>query len=168
MAPQAQGTLLGGRVGRRRALGGLAGLGAVLGLAACGGVAAAGGSPTMSGGRQQVFLTIMGGVKLAPDGQLHDAVTPADFAVAAGRPVDVTVYNYDDAPHSFTSKELGTNPTLAGATQKGVPAVTTFSFVPAKAGKYRWQCDLPCDGDADGWAMANPGYMSGYVTVVAG
>jgi hypothetical protein len=153
----------GARIGRRGMLGGMLGASA-LALAACGTVGTAGPAPTSSEA-QQVSLTVVGGIKLAPDGKLHDAFSPADFTVTQNRPVQVTVYSYDDAPHSMTAPALNLNPTIAPSPTKGVPAVTTYRFTPTKAGKFLWSCDLPCDGDANGWAMANPGYMSGYITV---
>jgi hypothetical protein len=98
-----------------------------------------------------------------PDGAWHDAFLPADFTVHARRRVTITVYNYDDMPHSFTSSALAVNATIpAGAAD--TPSKTTFSFVaPATAGSYQWWCALPCDS----WAMANNGYMRGLVTVQA-
>lgn len=153
---------MGSRTARRSMLGGMLGSSA-LALAACGPLAAA-GAPGASEA-QKVSLTVVGSLKLGPDGKLHDAFSPADFTVTQGRPVDVTVYNYDDAPHSMTAPDLQLNPTIAPSATKGVPAVTTYRFTPTKAGKFPWSCDLPCDGDANGWAMANPGYMSGYITV---
>ncbi|MGE5283156.1 MAG: cupredoxin domain-containing protein [Chloroflexota bacterium] len=99
--------------------------------------------------------------KKGSDGNWHDAFLPADFTVAAGATVRVTVYNYDDMPHSFTSTELGTNVTIkAGSEDKA--GVTTFTFhAPQKAGSYEWFCALPCDP----WAMTHDGFMRGHVTV---
>lgn len=151
-------------IGRRQMLGGMAGGAAVLALAACG-TAVSANAPASPADVQTVSMTVIGSVKLGPDGKMHDAFTPADFTVTQNRPVKVTVYSYDDAPHSVTASDLQLNAMIAPSTQKGVPAVTTFSFTPTKTGKFLWNCDLPCDGDADGWAMANPGFMSGYITV---
>ena len=99
--------------------------------------------------------------KLGPEGTWHDAFLPADFSVKPGATVKVTVYNYDEGEHSFTSAHLGTNVTIAaGSATK--PKVTTFTFhAPAKAGSYLWYCAKPCDP----WAMSHDGYMRGYVTV---
>ena len=148
--------------GRRRVLAGAIGGASLVALAACGGVAT---SQVSTSETQQVFLTVLPGMKLGPDGKLHDAFSPADFTVTQGRPVSVTVYNYDNMPHSVTAPLLGLNATIVASTKKGVPAVTTFTFTAAKAGKFLWNCDLPCDDDANGWAMSHPGYMSGYITV---
>lgn len=96
-----------------------------------------------------------------PEGTWHDAFLPADFSVQPGTMVKVTVLNYDEGEHSFTSARLGTNVTIAPGSAKN-PAVTTFTFrAPTKAGSYLWYCALPCDP----WAMSHDGYMRGVVTV---
>lgn len=156
----------GARVGRRAVLGSMAGGAAIVTLAACG-TAVTTGAAASPADAQNVTMTVMGSVKLGPDGKMHDAFTPADFTVTQNRSVKVTVYSYDDAPHSVSAPDLTLNAMIAPSTTKGVPAVTTFSFTPTRSGKFLWNCDLPCDGDANGWAMANPGFMSGYITVTA-
>lgn len=99
--------------------------------------------------------------KMGPDGNWHDAFLPADFSVKAGSTVRVTVYNYDEGEHTFTSLGLGTNETIAAGSE-AKPAVTTFTFkAPQKAGRYEWLCALPCDP----WAMNHNGFMRGYVSV---
>ena len=101
--------------------------------------------------------------KRGPDGNWHDAFLPADFTVHAGETVTVTVYNYDDMPHSFTSQSLAVNQTIPGGSASS-PSKTTFKFTaPSRSGSYQWWCALPCDP----WAMAHDGYMRGYVTVSA-
>ncbi|MCL4508328.1 MAG: cupredoxin domain-containing protein [Chloroflexi bacterium] len=151
------------KLDRRGVLAGLVGTSAVA-LAACGGIAQSKASAGAAN-EQQVYLTVMGSIKMGPDGKMHDAFTPADFSVVQNRPVKVTVYSYDDAPHSITAPALKLNQVIAPRKTKGTPAVTTFTFTPTQTGKFLWNCDLPCDGDANGWAMQNPGYMSGYITV---
>jgi plastocyanin len=100
--------------------------------------------------------------KLGPEGTWHDAFLPADFSVKAGETVRVTVYNYDEGEHSFTSSGLGTNVMIAAGTESK-PAVTTFTFhAPKKAGSYLWICAMPCDP----WAMNHDGFMRGYVMVI--
>jgi heme/copper-type cytochrome/quinol oxidase subunit 2 len=100
--------------------------------------------------------------KKGPDGKWHDAFLPANFTALAGVPVRVTVFNYDDMPHSFTSSALHVNKVIPSA--KGEkPSKTTFVFTPKKAGKFLWWCAVPCDP----WAMGHAGYMRGYVKVVA-
>ncbi len=99
--------------------------------------------------------------KKGSDGNWHDAFLPADFSVKAGETVRVTVFNYDDMPHSFTSAQLGTNATIPGGSEDK-PSETTFTFhAPQKAGSYEWYCAIPCDP----WAMAHDGFMKGHVTV---
>lgn len=99
--------------------------------------------------------------KMGSDGNWHDAFLPADFSVKPGSMVRVTVYNYDEGEHSFTSSGLGTNVTIAAGSE-AKPAVTTFTFrAPQKAGHYEWYCALPCDP----WAMSHNGFMRGYVSV---
>jgi plastocyanin len=96
-----------------------------------------------------------------PDGNWHDAFLPADFSVSAGATVRVTVYNYDDMPHSFNADQLGTDVTIPGGSEDK-PSVTTFTFrAPQTAGSYEWYCAMPCDP----WAMNHDGYMRGRVTV---
>lgn len=99
--------------------------------------------------------------KMGSDGNWHDAFLPADFSVKPGSVVRVTVYNYDEGEHSFTSPELGTNVTIAAGSEAKA-AVTTFTFrAPQKAGRFEWFCALPCDP----WAMSHNGFMRGYVSV---
>lgn len=99
--------------------------------------------------------------KKGPDGKWHDAYLPADFTVAAGAKVVVTVLNYDDGSHSFSSSSLNVNALIKGG-KSNKPSSTTFSFIaPKKSGKYAWWCAMPCDP----WAMSHNGYMRGIVTV---
>lgn len=99
--------------------------------------------------------------KLGSDGSWHDAFLPADFSVKAGATVQVTVYNYDDMPHTFTAMGLGTNVEIAAGSE-GKPSKTTFTFrAPQQAGSYEWYCSLPCDP----WSMTHFGFMKGHVTV---
>ena len=73
----------------------------------------------------------------------------------------MTVRNYDEAAHTFTSTELGTNQMIA-AGSAGSPSTTTFTVTaPTKRGRYQWHCMMPCDP----WAMAHDGFMTGFVTV---
>lgn len=141
-------------------------------LSACGGGGKSGEAAASGGAGSQSSSATTENVKLVvktdeehakkgPDGKWHDAFLPADFSVKAGTTVQVTVYNYDEAPHSFTAPELGTNATIAAGGEKK-PSKTTFTFkAPKKAGKYEWICVQPCDP----WAMSHDGFMKGYVTV---
>jgi cupredoxin-like protein len=99
--------------------------------------------------------------KMGSDGNWHDAYLPGDFSVKAGATVKVTVYNYDEAEHTFTAPGLEANATIAAGSESK-PAVSTFIFhAPQKAGRYEWFCALPCDP----WAMSHDGFMRGYVSV---
>jgi len=156
----------------RRILPALVSLGAIAVLAtalsACGGGSSSAtadeATEAASQGAQNVKLVIKSDeqkAKKGPDGNWHDAFLPANFSVEAGDVVNVTVYNYDDMPHTFTSSGLGTNETIAAGSEEK-PSKTTFTFdAPSKAGSYEWLCALPCDP----WAMNHIGYMRGRVTV---
>jgi len=128
---------------------------------AMGGMMSGGGAGSPS---EDVKLTIKSDEeqgKLGSDGSWHDAFLPADFSVKAGETVQVTVYNYDDMPHTFTAMGLGTNVEIAAGSEEK-PSRTTFTFrAPQKAGSYEWYCALPCDP----WSMAHFGFMKGHVTV---
>lgn len=100
--------------------------------------------------------------KKGPDGAWHDAFLPADWTVRAGQKVSVTVLNYDNGPHTFTSPTLGVNAVLPAATGN-TPGQKTFTFTAPQAGSYQWWCTDPCDP----WAMGHQGYMQGTVTVSA-
>jgi plastocyanin len=101
--------------------------------------------------------------KLGPDGKFHDAVIPANFTVHAGDTVHLTVYNYDDMPHTWTATSLGANTIIPGGSANA-PSKTTFTFtVPSKPGNYLWWCAVPCDP----YSMTHIGLMRGYVTVAA-
>ena len=98
--------------------------------------------------------------KKGPDGQWHDAFLPADFTALRGVPVKVTIYNYDDMPHSFNAPGLHLNKIILGGTD-AKPSKTVFTFTPTKQGSFAWHCDPKCDP----WAMAHWGFMKGHVTV---
>jgi plastocyanin len=110
------------------------------------------------------------------DGLTHDTTYGANFSVERGVRVSVTVYNFDEGPHTITNKALGLNVQIPGAKneEKGVPSKTTFGFTAKKVGVYRWYCSIPCDKGQGYWAMAvtkkgvgRDGFMAGYITVTA-
>lgn len=107
------------------------------------------------------------------DGLRHDSTLGASFKVPRGARIVVTVYNYDEGPHTITSPKLGLNVRIPGAKDEGngVPSKKTFSFIAKKAGKFVWFCALPCDAGQKYWDMQNPtkkiGFMAGYITVSA-
>ena len=124
-----------------------------------------------------VTLVVEGhsGGNLGPDGKTHDTFIPSNFTVYAGQLVDLTVINYDEGPHSFTSTCLGVNFMIPGRTAVGVPSVSHFQFTPSSPGVFRWWCSTPCDAGQGGWAMTTGsdggigqlGFMAGYVTVLS-
>jgi plastocyanin len=107
------------------------------------------------------------------DGLRHDTTLGANFTVAQGSRVTVTVYNYDEGPHTITAAKLGLNVTIPGAKdeENGIASKTTFTFTAKKAGKFLWFCSLPCDKGQGYWDMQSPskkiGFMAGYITVAA-
>ena len=126
-----------------------------------------GGSMPMGASKPEaVKLTVKSDSEKAmkgPDGKYHDAVMPANFTVHAGDRVTVTVYNYDDMPHSWTATDLGVNQNIPAGSEDA-PSKTTFTFTaPSSAGKVQWWCAVPCDP----YAMSTDGLMKGYVTVAA-
>jgi hypothetical protein len=122
-----------------------------------------------------VTLVVQGDLTLGPDGKLHDTFVPCNFTVYAGQIVNLTVMNYDNGQHSFTSTTLNVNFQIAPSQTNGVPAVSHFQFTETQAGVYRWWCADPCDTDAGGWAMTTGsdgqpdqiGFMGGFVTVLS-
>lgn len=104
-----------------------------------------------------VSVKIVGAAKMGPDRKQHDIFTKTSYAVKVGQPMRITIDNTDDVPHSITSPAAGVNIIAQ-------PGVHTYTMLVTTAGKFQWYCMLPCDGDANGWAMQHPGYMSGYIT----
>lgn len=110
---------------------------------------------------------------LGSDGRHHDAIIPANIVVKAGMPVTFRFINYDDTQHTMTAPKLGINfvihpgqDTKAGPV---IPAVSSYTFTPAKSGQFRWYCLGPCNP----WSMAasfdgpdRDGYMAGYIVVM--
>ena len=109
-------------------------------------------------------MNVMPGMKLAPDGKLHDAFSPSALTVAAGQKILLTVYNWDNMPHSFSSTPLHENVTLPPSLRNGQPSVTTIAFTAPTA---TFECIIPCDIPNHGWSMAHVGYMIGTVNVTA-
>lgn len=105
-----------------------------------------------------IDLSVVPESKVGPDGKKHDAFTKTEFAVKAGQPLKLKIDNTDSQPHSITSP-------LANVSITAMPGTHTYVLVVSRPGKYLWFCAYPCDSDANGWAMKNPGYMSGYITV---
>ena|SRR5450759_110615 len=104
-----------------------------------------------------VDLQIIPVSKWASDHKKHDAFTQTNFAAKVGQTVTLRIDNKDEGEHSITSPVIGVNVVIK-------PGVHNYTFVVNKAGRFQWYCMVPCDSDAKGWAMQNPGYMSGYIT----
>jgi Cupredoxin-like domain len=104
-----------------------------------------------------VHLTVAGSSKKGPDGKMHDAFTVSNFAVSAGVPVKLVIDNTDDQPHSISSPNAGVSIIVK-------PGTHTYTLLVDRVGRFFWYCAYPCDSDAAGWAMKNPGFMSGYIT----
>jgi plastocyanin len=104
-----------------------------------------------------VDLKIVPTSKLGPDGKKHDAFSQTEFTVKVGQPVTLRIDNTDNGPHSITSPTAGVNIIAQ-------PGIHTYTLLVTKAGKFLWNCMIPCDTEAGGWAMQHPGYMSGYIT----
>jgi membrane fusion protein, multidrug efflux system len=118
---------------------------------------AAQGAP--AGSAKVVDLKVIPQAKPGPDGKKHDAFTVTEFHVNAGQPVTLRINNEDDMPHSITSQEAGVNIIVQ-------PGTHDYTLKVDKAGKFEWNCALPCDTGAGGWAMEGKhGYMAGYITV---
>lgn len=101
--------------------------------------------------------------KRGSDGQWHDAIIGGNFTAQAGQKITVTVSNYDDSAHSYTSPQLGINATIP-AGSANAPRTATFTFTaPEQPGSYQWFCALPCDP----WSMSHDGFMRGHVTITA-
>ena len=123
-----------------------------------------------------ITLVVQGDVKLGPDGLLHDAFTPCNFTVYAGQEVNLTIINYDNDEHSFTSPSLGVNFVVPPSNETGVPSVSNYQYNEATAGVYRWHYTYPCGTDGGGWDMTTGsdgqpdqiGYIGGFVTVLQG
>lgn len=116
--------------------------------------------------KQNIYLTVLPGGKLGPDGKMHDAFSPSDFTIVKGVPVTITIYNFDNMKHSVTNSDLGLNIQANPSKKDGDPGVTTFTFTPSKVGDFKWQCVDPCDNDNNQWSMSHTGYMMGTIHVV--
>jgi heme/copper-type cytochrome/quinol oxidase subunit 2 len=111
-----------------------------------------------------------------PDKAHHDTMVPSGFVLRKGARITVTVINLDDMKHSITAPGLGVNIMItAGADRKNgtiAPSTTTYTFVPTKAGEFRWYCVFPCDMPQH-WAMSESydgpdrdGFMAGIIRVL--
>jgi plastocyanin len=104
-----------------------------------------------------IELNVAGSVKVGPGGKMHDAFSKTNFAVKVGQTVELKIDNKDESPHSITSAEAGVNIMV-------MPGVHTYTINVKQPGHFEWVCIIPCDSEANGWAMTHPGYMAGYIT----
>lgn len=102
---------------------------------------------------RQVSLSVIAEYKRGPEGEKHDAFTVTEFTVRVGHPQELRIDNTDTVPHSITAPAAGVNIVV-------MPGVHTYTLVVKRAGTFLWFCTFACDE----WAMAHPGYMSGYIT----
>jgi plastocyanin len=124
-----------------------------------------------------IHILRSGAGKTGPDNLKHAAFVPADFKLAAGVPVTITVINEDPELHSMTNSALPLDEEFSPAKlskdgKTTIPSVTKFTITP-RAGVYRWYCKEPCDLHANMWSMTTgdtgrdeEGYMAGHITVV--
>lgn len=122
---------------------------------------------TTNGGQllQTVQLSVMAEARAGPDGNLHDTFAPGSFTIAKGIPTAIEVFNYDGGRHTLTAPDLDLDIDVLSSAKAGVPNVTTHLFTPTKTGDFTWSCEIPCDGEANGWAMQHDGYMKGTIHV---
>jgi heme/copper-type cytochrome/quinol oxidase subunit 2 len=104
-----------------------------------------------------ISLKIVAGGKLGPDKLKHDYYTKTEFAVKVGQTLDLKIDNTDEGEHSITSPEIGVNIVVK-------PGIHTYQLVVKEKGRFSWFCIIPCDTEANGWAMLHAGYMGGFIT----
>ncbi len=128
---------------------------------------------------QPVTITVTdmdGNTPLPPSLASHSKVTGVAGGVMSVTPISATLPNQvtgkpqnlkaispEAVGHTFTIPSLGINVPIAGHSR------TSFTIDIPKAGSYHWQCFDPCGSGPNGFggAMAEPGFMSGVVTVTS-
>ena len=115
------------------------------------------GAATASTTPKTLSLKVVAGGKLGPDGKQHDIFTKTEYGVKVGQKLDLKINNTDDVEHSITSPQIGVNIIVK-------PGTHTYELVVKEKGRFSWFCVIPCDSEANGWAMQHAGYMSGYIT----
>jgi hypothetical protein len=118
---------------------------------------APGGSAGSTLPAKTVSLKVVAGGKLGPDKIMHDTFSQTEFAVKVGQKLDLRIDNTDEGEHSITSPQIGVNIVVK-------PGVHTYEIVVKEKGRFSWFCLIPCDDNANGWAMQHAGYMSGFIT----
>lgn len=104
-----------------------------------------------------ISLDVVAAGKLGPDKIKHDTFSKTEFAVKVGQRLDLKIDNKDEGEHSITSPQIGVNIVVK-------PGVHTYEIVVKEKGRFSWFCLIPCDDDANGWAMQHAGYMAGFIT----
>jgi hypothetical protein len=104
-----------------------------------------------------ISLKIIPGGKLGPDKLKHDYYTKTEFTVKVGQKLDLEIDNTDEGEHSITSPDIGVNILVK-------PGIHTYQLVVKEKGRFSWFCVIPCDTEANGWAMLHAGYMGGFIT----
>jgi hypothetical protein len=102
-------------------------------------------------------LKVIPGGKLGPDGKKHDYFTKTEYSVKVGQTLELKIDNTDEGEHSITSPEIGVNIIVK-------PGIHTYALVVKEKGRFSWFCVIPCDSEANGWAMQHSGYMGGFIT----
>jgi membrane fusion protein, multidrug efflux system len=102
-------------------------------------------------------VKVIAGGKLGPDKIMHDTFDKTEFAVKVGQKLDIRIDNTDEGEHSITSPQIGVNIVVK-------PGIHTYELVVKEKGRFSWFCVIPCDDEANGWAMQHAGYMSGFIT----
>ncbi len=104
-----------------------------------------------------ISLKIIPESKPGLDGAKHDYLTQTEFAVKVGQKLELKIDNTDEGEHSITSPQIGVNIVIK-------PGVHIYELVVKENGRFSWFCVIPCDSNANGWAMQHAGFMSGYIT----
>jgi hypothetical protein len=115
------------------------------------------GGSTTTAPAKLISLKIIAGGKLGPDKLKHDYFTKTEYAVKVGQKLDLKIDNTDEGEHSITSPEIGVNIVVK-------PGIHTYQLVVKEKGRFSWFCIIPCDTEANGWAMLHAGYMGGFIT----
>lgn len=104
-----------------------------------------------------ISLKVIPSGKLGLDKLKHDVYTKTEFAVKVGQTLELKIDNTDEGEHSITSPEIGVNIVVK-------PGIHTYELVVKEKGRFSWFCVIPCDTEANGWAMLHAGYMGGFIT----
>ena len=105
-----------------------------------------------------VNLKIVPEGKVGPDGKKHDYFTVTNFDAKVGQRLNLVIDNTDEGEHSINSPVIGVDVVIK-------PGIHTYQMVVREKGRFSWFCIIPCDSNANGWAMQHAGYMGGYINV---